>query len=294
MSSKEGAFIGSPQGARVARPTTFVPIAAFPQPLQFFALESYGGPGLDLYVRATWTATTAAPQIFTGNSGFNAAFASFPPGASAHPCGIAAAGWRTSSGTSDPSRTASVSGVAVEVAGAAVGPWYALGTDHASSFGNPWGLFVAAASISGSTPVDFDVWAFNEGRASETPISVAWLAETASPYTPLTEARYHTIVSAPCVAAPDSIYSDWLSSWAWGASLTLRRQNAAADASGQTYKSLVLDPGVLDSLTLARNAAFYDPTFDAIGMALGVRPPHLTGITVTGRVRIFLGAGPLV
>lgn len=294
MSSKEGAFIGSPEGARVARPSTFIPIASFPQALRFSALESHGGPALDLFVRATWSATTAAPQIFTGNSGFNGAAASFSPGATAHPCGIASAGWRTSFGTIAPLTSAAVTGFAVEVAALEAGPWYALGSDHASSTGNPWGLFLASASLTGSTPVGFSLWAFNEGRASETPINVVWLAEIASPHTPLTEPRYMTIVASPCVAAPDSIYSDWLQTWAWQLAFEVRRNNDAATEGGQTYRRRILTPFAVDALTIGRNPALYDPTFDAIGMGLGVRPPHLTGITVSGRVRIFLGAGPLV
>ena len=295
MSSAEGAFVGSPQGARVAKaPPSFglVPITSRPQSLWASHLLSFGGPGLDLYVRASWDAVTGAPEIFDLNTGGDGPTASFPPGATAHPCGIADAGWRTSFGVDQPRRSASMSGAAVEIASSEAGPWYALGTDHASSFGNPWGLFLAAGSISGSTPTTFGNWAFTAGRSHEQPIGVVWLTETELPYTPITQARYTNIVGANCATAPDSIYSDYLLSWSWGLTLLFRRRNSAAVENGQQYRVAALESWSLDALTIGRNAAFYAPVFDAIGMNLSKRPPHIHHAEISGRVRVYLGAGP--
>lgn len=298
MSSRAGAFVGSPRGARVMAPRLAFPSGrpintTAPGARWYAALLAHGGPALDLHVRAQWTAATTAPQIFTSPSGVLSLGGVAPaPSPTPHPCGIAGVGWRMSIGTISPAREVDLLAPAIEVAAAAGGPWYLLGTDHGSSAGNPWGLFLGSATLRGVTSTHFSAWAVNAGRGDEVPVNCVWLSELDWPYPSLTDARYHTIVANPCIAAPDAIYPDWLATWAWFPEFTLRRRNAAGSESGREYRWSRLELFTLDALTTARVASFYDATFDAIGMNLSRRPPHLTHVSVSGRVRIYLGAAP--
>lgn len=299
MSSKQGAFIGSPQGARVAPApsNSLVPITSFPQPLWPLALQSYGGPVLDLSVRGEWVAGAVSPSIFTAPVDPDG------PGTSdwietAQVCGAAGAGHRLSFTLTTPRTEAELVLDEIEIAASPAGPWYAVTSDHASGVANPWGLFLASASVRIFTFTSFGAYMSGIGASASYPSLCAARQPTEGGPIGGWRRTQWTGPASPCAYTADSHYIGWLNTWSVGmflpsTGLAFRRANAEASTTGRQYKAVPIGTMSGEALELSRAAAFYDAEYDAIGMSEAARPPYLARYSFEGAARVYLGAAPL-